>query len=103
MKRVYLWAFEAGNSDDGDCRWRPGPHVSKPCPALPQWHDRPAVRFRTFALLKALDAEVLGLKPDVEGVCPRWGKSPFGHLFESLTCGYIVFEIGHPDLNPHTA
>jgi hypothetical protein len=29
MKRVYLWAFEAGNSDDGDCRWRPGRQVCK--------------------------------------------------------------------------
>ena len=29
------------------------------------------------------------------------GKSPSGHLFESLTCGYIVFEIDLPDLNPN--
>jgi hypothetical protein len=45
--------------------------------------------------------------PRAEARCRRCvsqvGKSPSGHLFESLTCGYIVFEIGPPDLNPHTA
>ena len=31
------------------------------------------------------------------------GKSPSGHLFESLTTGCIVSEIDSPDLDPHTA
>jgi len=68
----------------------------------PPLHDRKAVRLRTFALLRTLETPVLGLKPDVEGVS-QVGKSPSGHLFESLTSGCIVFEIDLPDLNPHTA
>jgi len=60
------------------------------------------MRFRTFALLRALQTLQSGREPDVEGVS-LVGKSPSGHLFESLTCGYIVSEIDLRDLNPHTA
>ena len=30
------------------------------------------------------------------------GKSPSGHLFESLTCGYSQSSMTLPELNPHT-
>jgi hypothetical protein len=33
-------------------------------------------------------------------VCVPGGQVPSGHLFESLNCGYIVSEIGPPDLTP---
>ena len=34
------------------------------------------MRFRTFALLRALEALQLGREPDVEGVCPWWASPP---------------------------
>ena len=30
------------------------------------------------------------------------GKSPSGHLFESLTCGYSPSSLDSPELHPHT-
>ena len=34
------------------------------------------MRFRTFALLRALETLQLGWEPDVEGVCPGWASPP---------------------------
>ena len=34
--------------------------------------------------------------------CDSGFKSPSGHLFESLTCGYSQSSMYLPDLNPHT-
>jgi hypothetical protein len=34
------------------------------------------MRFRTFALLRALETLQLGREPDVEGVCPWWASPP---------------------------
>src|SRR5450759_5611912 len=34
------------------------------------------MRFRTFALLRALETPRLGPEPDVEGVCPGWASPP---------------------------
>src|SRR5664279_1047781 len=61
------------------------------------------IRFRTFALLKALETLRLGREPDVEGVCSLVGKSPYGHLFEPFTCGYSRSSMDSPELNPHAA
>jgi hypothetical protein len=41
------------------------------------------MRFRTFALLRALET-LLGRYPDVEGVCPGWASPPPDTFLEGL-------------------
>src|SRR5450759_1571888 len=63
-------------SGTAQTRTSAGAKVSNSFLALPHLPNHRPLRFRTFALLRALRRHLSGREPDVEGVRPGWASPP---------------------------